>query len=362
MPYIKGYNKNGLVNEFFLLSIKSCVVLIFTFILLKQISLVIIDMTFSNYYGAYEIEEYATMKHRVEDIVICLNLFICFSIYVIIMVIFIKKKLATIKYLIDSIHVMKGGNMDNHIAVNGNDEISHLSKHINELREQLYKKQQEEDYRKKIHNRFLTEISHDLRTPLTSLIGYLEILSDSEFIDLEKRTNYTSLCLNRANQLNELVNTAFEHFYLTGKEQHNIELLRCNSIKTLTDILKKSLELLYNKNFQCSIKVTNIKYALVYDERLMERLFDNIFTNIIRYGDCHSPVVISGTLEDQYLTFKICNKIAIKNISQYANSTGIGLMNCKKIMDLHKGIFATDSDEEYYTTIIQFPIKNKLNS
>lgn len=254
---------------------------------------------------------------------------------------------------------MQEGDIESDILIEGDDELAHLGFHINELRQELARKQIIEEQQKSAQNSLLTSISHDLRTPLTTLIGYLEILSDNEFTDNNKRIKYTELCLNRVLQLNDLVNSAFEHFYLQGEKKEIIALLRCNSIHNLISIINQRLALLEANGFTYRTSFKLYKYALIYDIRLVERLFDNIFTNVIRYGDHCITVTITAVLKKNFLELTISNGINPKNSLYMANSTGIGLMNCRKIMKLHQGEFLTYSDNQYYRSIIKFPIQNK---
>ncbi|WP_208985001.1 sensor histidine kinase [Maledivibacter halophilus] len=284
---------------------------------------------------------------------------LCFFLYIGLISIFIKKRLSYLEYIINCIYNIKGGDIEKDILIEGDDELAHLSLHINELRQELAKKQMIEDHRRNAQNSLLASISHDLRTPLTSLIGYLEILSDNGLEDNDKRMKYTKLCLNRGLQLNDLVNSAFEYFYLEGEKTDITALLRCNSTQNLISIINQRLDILEDNGFTYTISFKPYKYALVYDIRLIERLFDNIFTNIIRYGDHCTTVTVTVIVEKDFLQIVISNGVNPKNSLYTVNSTGIGLMNCKKIMELHKGEFLTRSDNRCYKSIIKFPIQNK---
>lgn len=360
MPFTKYKSKDGLVYQFLIFSAKGLLLLIVSFFVLQKLTDFFVNFYFSNLLpNENHSLVFFSLKHKIKDIALFFNLLLCFFIYVILIFLFIKKKLKLLHYLIDSIHLMKGGDMEQRIYIEGNDELSHLALHIDELRGNFLKNQQQEEQRAQAHNNFLTAISHDLRTPLTSLLGYLEILSDDDFLEKKKKKRYFELCISRAMQLNDLVNTAFEYFYITDKEFDSIELLRCNSVKSLISIIEERLYILKSNGFEYQTILSNCKVALVYDIRLVERVFDNIFMNIIRYGDRKCKILIDMQIEKEKLIIKIENQIQINNKTNSCVSTGIGIKNCKKIMKLHKGEFSTYSNDIQYITKIVFPIKNK---
>ncbi len=346
MPSIELKHSDKLVKQFVLFSAKMLLFLAPVFLLLQWLTLAMMV-------------RYAGHLNSVKMVSTLFSLAICFFIYFGLTVAFLSTRAAQVNYLIECIHNMKGGNLEREITDAGQDELSHLSMHINELRVALAHKQNLEDYQNSAQNSLLAAISHDLRTPLTSLIGYLEILSDSDFNNTQKRLKYLKLCTERALQLKDLVNTAFEHFYLSSSTIETSVLLRCNSISKLLSTLSRRLDILERNDFIYTTSLQPGKYALVYDIRLVERLFDNIFTNIVRYGDKQTVVEITATIEKDHFKIEIINGVNPK-ISLYStNSTGIGLLNCKKIMKLHQGKFVTDADKQYFKSIVVFPIKQK---
>ena len=344
MLYIKKKQYGKFIRQLLFFSIKILPLLVVTFFFLHKLSTGICIRIFSD---------------RLKDICLILNVIFCFLLYIALVITFIKKRLYYLNYIISCIHNMRGGDMESEILIEGDDELAHLSIHINELRQELARRQIIEEQQRSAQNSLLASISHDLRTPLTSVIGYLEILSDNEFTDNNKRIKYTELCLNRVLELNDLVNSAFEHFYLKGEKMEITALLRCNSIHNLISIISQRLTLLEANGFTYTTSFKPHKYALVYDMRLIGRLFDNIFTNVIRYGDHRTTVKITAVIEKNFIQFTISNGINPKNSLYMTNSTGIGLMNCKKIMELHQGEFLSYSDKQYYQSIIRFPIQNK---
>lgn len=205
--------------------------------------------------------------------------------------------------------------------------------------------------------RLVTSISHDLRTPLTSLTGYLEILQDPDFQDEDRKNLYLNHCLERSRQLESLINETFDHFYLSEKELAHTELLRCNSWSNMVSFIERGSSLLHQKGFQVVLSLPEFHYSLVYDMRLLERLFDNIFTNVIRYADKKQPVTVTAAQNHDNLSISVKNTMA--RPLPRRKSTGIGLKNCRVIMELHKGTFSFSADGHLFSSDLSFPLYNR---
>lgn len=298
-----------------------------------------------------------TKAHIYRDFLIFFDLLICFCIYILFLIRFLLKQQKYISYLVDMIHFMKGGNFRQQIEIIGNNELSHLAAHIDELRKTVGQDKDNEKKKLEKEQQLLTSISHDLRTPLTTLTGYLEIILDDDFRDEHKRRQYLEHCMERANQLHYLISTTFEHFYLSGKEHCSIELLRCNSYQTLYGIVEKCSQIPKQQGYDVRYGLPFCHYSLVYDTRMMERLFDNIFTNVVRYAKPEQPVYISGESTKNTLKISVRNGIGSANI--FNQSTGVGLKNCRQIMKIHGGQFFSEILEQDFLVTILLPIQNK---
>lgn len=109
---------------------------------------------------------YPDANHYIKDAFIIVDLVCCFFCYIYWMIQFMKQQQKYISYLIESIHEMKSGCFKNPVKVEGNNELSHLAGHIDELRKIIGMYREKEDRRKETQIALLTSISHDLRTPL----------------------------------------------------------------------------------------------------------------------------------------------------------------------------------------------------
>lgn len=348
MRFIFNKKKRGLIPNFVIYTSKLLTVLILLIFFLNHIG----RKTINRFYP----EEHVGINHQLKDLLIFTLILLASILFTICINRFLLRQQKRMSSLIDAVELLKGGNYANVLISTEEDEISRLALCLDELRRVLQKSNQQEQLQYERQIRLLTSISHDLRTPLTTLTGYLEILLDDENREREKQREYLTHCLDKAYQLEFLTSTAFEYFYLSEKEQERIELLRCNSFAKLNDIIRNSALYLQQNQFEYHMNLREHKLALVYDHRLLERLFDNVFTNIVRYGDVSVPVQIDTSCTDNHLYISIFNGIS-KN-THHVKGTGIGLKNCRRIMSIHKGTFRHEYEESRFKTVITLPIHN----
>lgn len=348
MHFIFNKKKRGLIPNFVVYTSKLLAILILLIFFVNHIGRKMINRLYP--------EEHVGVNHHLKDILLFTLILLSFILFTICINHFLLCQQKRIALLVNAVELLKGGNYANVLSATGEDEIEKLTLCLDELRRVLQKSNQQEQLQYERQIRLLTSISHDLRTPLTTMTGYLEILLDDENHEIEKQKEYLSHCLDKAYQLEFLTSTAFEYFYLSEKEQERIELLRCNSFAKLNDIIQNSALYLQQNKFDCHMNLQAHKLALVYDHRLLERLFDNIFTNIVRYGDASFPVQIDTHCTDDRLYISILNGVA-KNTHD-TKGTGIGLKNCRRIMSIHKGTFQHEQGEGRFKTVVIFPIHN----
>ena len=281
--------------------------------------------------------------------IVCIGLYIAYIARILI------RRSAYLYYLRRCISTMQEYHYEDPIAIDGDDSLTALALQLDTLRLKLQEQEQQYKQQEIQKASFFTAISHDLRTPLTALIGYLEMLSDTETGYDKNHTKYVNLCLKQAFYLRAITNTAFEHFYVTEKAIRSTALLRCNSLKTLTGIIKGRAVILTQNGFSYTIHIPARRYALVYDRMLMERLFDNIFLNITRYAEKNTTVVVTASFTKEALSIITENRTDMER--NPARGTGIGIKNCKKIMKIHKGTFSIRCKKGIFSVVVRLPLK-----
>lgn len=221
-------------------------------------------------------------------------------------------------------------------------------------------------------NDLIVYLAHDLKTPLTSVIGYLTLLRDEKQISEELRDKYTDIALEKAERLEELINEFFDitRFNLS---QMTLELSRVNLTRMLEQLTYEAKPLLAEKNLQYTLQAEpNIEIKC--DVNKMERVFDNLLRNAVNYSYENSTIEIDvsknqdginicfrnqgDTIPEDMLDriFEQFYRIDTSRSSK-TGGAGLGLAIAKHIIGLHNGTITASSRDEIIEFKVFLPIK-----
>lgn len=275
-------------------------------------------------------------------------------LYISINSIYIGKKITYVTQLDSDIKVLSTGKLDHLIPIKGSDELAHLAIELDHLRLSVLDTIQNEKAAYNANHELITTLSHDLRTPLTSLIGYLEISLDQTLCPITEIHNYQEAALNKAYRLKDLTDKLFEYFLVTSQgEDLSSELVNGNEL--VFQMVEEPLCDLEAKNIQIIREISDIDCKLLVNVNLIHRLFDNIFSNINKYADLSFPVTVHYYLADGNLILTFENKI--NNDPSNENSSKIGLKSCEAILAKHKGHLVIDNTKETFKLTVYLPFQ-----
>lgn len=251
------------------------------------------------------------------------------------------------------------GDLDTHVEIIGDDEFSEIALEVNHLGEKIKDLIEKERKSEKTKHELITNIAHDLRTPLTSIIGYVELLHTNDMLTDEQRKQYTAIVLTKAKRLESLIEDLFGLTKLNyGKITMNVEQI--DIVKLLEQLLEEAYPSFMENNLEYEVQTNEKKIVINGDGNLLARLFDNIISNAVKYGKDGKKVqvVISG--EEKYVTVRIINFGKIipeeelpyifdkfyrveQSRSEETGGTGLGLAIAKDITELHGGTIYAES-------------------
>lgn len=280
------------------------------------------------------------------------------------------RKVKYIGKLTEGINEFSSGNLDYRIIENGKDELGFLAKGMNSMAENLKNSIEVERNQEKLKSELITNVSHDLRTPLTSIIGYLQLIDNEKTIE-DDRKRYTKIALNKSYKLKELIGDLFEY----SKLQSNTVAINKSNVNII-EIIEQSIGELYieaiKRNITFAKKYDYSNLTLNVDSMKIGRVFENILSNSIKYGLENSSVFIGINESVEEVTISIENEIeqeVLEDVDKIFNrfyrgnesrnseisGSGLGLAIAKSIVDLHKGDIYAECYENLFKIHVKIP-------
>ena len=245
------------------------------------------------------------------------------------------------------------GDLGMQITPQTSDEIGQLALDVDAMRLSIIDKLQREEEAWKANSQLITAISHDVRTPLTALLGYLEIVSD-ESLSPDERSAYLEICKNNALRLKGLTDELFGFFLVFGKPQPDQKPEEFDAGMLLEQVLLEHEMDLTQRGFQVETGSDPITGSLQVDLGHFRRIFDNLFSNVRKYADPSCPVTITCRCDREELTVTICNRI--RQDANRVESNRIGLQTCHKLVAAMGGEFNQSRTKETFTVEVLLPV------
>lgn len=282
---------------------------------------------------------------------IILSLLVSFSFYLIILQSFIRKRIQSIQNLQEDVFTLAIGDWNHEIVVSDRDEIGRLAQDLNQMRIAFLQTMDNEQQARVANKELISSLSHDLRTPLTTLKGYLEIMNLKKD-DIKFRDQYLQKCLDKVEEITYLSNKMFE-YSLVFSTEYNSDLSNI-PVQKLIDTLVDHI--LYLREMDLHILYEPLQTSLSMDANfaMIQRILNNVFSNIQKYCDPWKDVVIQTSIEEDRLKMSFTN--SINHHLDKVESNGIGLKSVKKMIEIHHGTFYQDETNDLFTIILTFPI------
>ena len=304
--------------------------------------------------GVYEIgisENSQQREYTVNTIVALVAASIAF---VSVMLMYVQKTTRRIVHLARDADTIGRGNLEKPIVIDGSDEIAMLGGEMDNMRKSVIKRMENERRAWQANSDLITSISHDIRTPMTSMIGYLELLKATEPGDAERIQQFTQSAYSKAMELKDLTDELFKYFLVFGKADIDLNREDIDAMALLEQLLGEPVIEMRDLGFTVDTFELTKPVMINVDILYLKRVVDNVFSNVRKYADMEKPVTVAADTDTKTLTISVTNYIS-KSRSK-ADSTKIGLQTCYMIMEHMGGRFEVNSDEEMFNVEIKIPI------
>lgn len=259
----------------------------------------------------------------------------------------------TVQTLSRQVRQVSRGDLGMQITPQTADEIGQLALDVDTMRLSIIDKLQREEEAWKANSQLITAISHDVRTPLTALLGYLEIVSD-EHLSPEERSAYLDICKNNAQRLKGLTDELFGFFLVFGKPKPDQVLEEFDAAMLLEQVLLEHEMDLTQRGFQVEASAEAVTGRLQVDLGHFRRIFDNLFSNVRKYADPAYPVTITQRLDRDELLVTISNHINAS--ATRVESNRIGLQTCHKLVAAMGGEFNQTRTKDTFSVEVLLPL------
>ena len=272
-----------------------------------------------------------------------------------------ERSISYISRISDAVQNISEGDLNTTIDVVGDDEFSSMAANLNKMVEDIRRLIDKEREAERTKNELITNVAHDLRTPLTSIIGYLELLSNkSSPLPSDMQGKYLDIAYSKSKRLEKLIEDLFGFTKLNyGKISMHVS--KVDIIKLLGQLLEESYPNFSNKNLSYELQSNVPAKVIMADGNLLARLFDNLINNAIKYGAEGKRVLVKVYAMAETVQVSVTNygyvipeeelplifeKFYRVEHSRSVNTggTGLGLAIVKNIVDMHGGDNTVKSD------------------
>lgn len=306
--------------------------------------------------GTYSVTIYDHSETRFYNIVNIASIVISAAAFLFLMVIYERHVTLSILRLSRQVRQVSRGNLQQHIQAPTTDEIGQLAEDVDAMRLSILDKLHREEAAWQANTDLITAISHDVRTPLTALMGYLDVLSDPD-LPPELQRNYLEICHNNALRLKDLTDELFGFFLVFGNRAPEQEPEQFDAATLMEQLLLEAREELTGQGFAISLELPeSLSGTLLVDLGHLRRVFDNLFSNLRKYADPGQPVTVRVTASQNLLEITITN--AILTGSPRVESNKIGLKTCEKLLIAMGGSFRQARTADTFTAEVTLPLTN----
>ncbi|MBB6713843.1 HAMP domain-containing sensor histidine kinase [Clostridium gasigenes] len=279
---------------------------------------------------------------------------------------YILLKLSCLNEIMEGVNKRKAGDLNYKIEVKGNDEFTVLAENINDMGSGLENSIEERLKSERMKSELITNVSHDLKTPLTSILNYVDLLKKEDVMP-EHLNDYIEILDQKSKRLKVLIEDLFEAAKATsGTVELNIEKIQLNQL--LTQSIAEMEGKVTEANLDMKVNFPENKIYINADGKKLFRVFENLISNIVKYSLKGTRVYIDLYTNEEYayVTFKnisayelsfevgeITERFKRGDDSRSEEGSGLGLSIAKGLVEIQGGEFVIQTDGDLFKAIVK---------
>ncbi|KAA0753875.1 sensor histidine kinase [Bacillus sp. AR2-1] len=292
--------------------------------------------------------------------------------FIVIFLILVRKKIVYLKRISDNVNDIANGKLGLTIEIKGKDELTQLAQNINYMSKELEDTFEQERRLERTKNELITNVSHDLRTPLTSIIGYIDLLKRGQYDSETQLQEYLETTYLKSKRLKYLIDELFEYTRLSGIDA-KLNFNEVDLSGLLEQIVGEYIPIFEKESLIVQKSITEETIPIFMDVEKMVRVYENLFMNAIKYSMKPSELSVCLELIGNKAILKVSNKVEKPSVSdpnklferffrgdkarKNDQGNGLGLAISKRIVELHHGNIHAEYKEGWISFIVEHPIK-----
>lgn len=284
-----------------------------------------------------------------------------------------------LRHIISELHYIANGHFDHRISFSVNNDMQKVIDSINSLVDSTVGAINEEKAIEQSKDELITNVSHDIRTPLTSIIGYLGLLKNGAVTSQEDMLKYINIAYDKAEQMRSLANALFEYTTLKStKTKLNVTPI---NIKGMMEQVAAGFELeAKKKGIAFSVKARPDDLIVNADVEKLVRVYNNLISNALKYAAGASRInLVANLINHEQVELRVENngepipKDKLKKIfdrfyrvessrNTKTGGTGLGLSIVQGAVELHGGTIRCESNKDWTSFIILLPRDPQANN
>lgn len=276
-----------------------------------------------------------------------------------------------LSYISSQITRMAKENVLEPIEIVRRDEIGEIAYRVNEMTQEILRLMEAEREALQTNKDLITCVAHDLRTPLTSVIGYLQLAMDVEKYPVEERQKYARIASDKANRLEGMIQDLFSYTKLMSGEI-SLHCCEIDVVKLMEQMLEEFYPIFQENSLNCSFHKNTDRLLMELDPELIARAIQNLLSNATKYGKDGKQILMGLEVMEHEVKISVTNyglMISPENLnlifekfyrveesrSRETGGTGLGLNIAKEIVVLHGGTIHVESGERGTIFTITLP-------